>query len=156
MATHFASFAILIITWVAGIAYYLDVRMLARQDKLVVELLLLFLAVLLVLRTISTVRDFIKFRAEEHAAEKKSLSEFFVEIFRSKRAVFLAVTAPYVALFPQLGFFVSSFIYVLIANILLGTRGKTKLILIPLCLVVATYLLFVLALGIRLPRGILI
>ncbi len=158
MPRFVAGFSVILITGIAGFAYYLDIRKLARQDKLIVEILLLFLAVVLVVRTVLTFKELTAFLARRRAAGEQG--EPFPSAFRralhSKEVIFLAATASFIALFPHIGFFVSSFLYVLTANILLGTKGKFKLIAIPAGLTLVTYLLFVLVFQIRLPTGILI
>ena len=157
MAKILASFIVLLVTWAFAITYYVDVVDLARQDKMVVEVLLVFLGIVLLIRTVITIKDFVRLRAEEQeeGKEKAVVSSAFGGLLNQKQVTFFGVTVPYVALFPFLGFFVSSFLYVLVLNVLLGTRGKLKLIGIPAALTVLSYLLFVLALGIRLPRGLL-
>lgn len=157
MASFVAKFTILLIALVFGIAYYIDIMDLARQDKMIVEILLLFLAVTLVIRTVRTIVEYKEFLAlsREQGRKVKSISTVIRNLFKTKEAIFLATTAPYVVLFPRIGFFVSSFIYVLAANILLGTKGKVKLIAIPTGLTVLIYLLFVVVFEIKLPKGIL-
>ncbi len=157
MAVFIARYALLLITSVFGLAYYYDIMDLARKDKIVVELLLLLLVVLIVFRTIATTKNMVKYLAErsEDGEKLESFSKAVKRILRRKEVTFLAVTAPYIALFPIIGFFVTSFIYVLVANIVLGTRGKLKLIAIPTGLTLFAYLLFGSVFNIKLPSGIL-
>lgn len=157
MAGYIAQFAVLLITFAFGLAYYLEISDLAQQDKLIVEVLLLFLAVMLVVRTVATIINFSKFLAQRRQNGEKceAFKEAAKRVLRRKEFIFLAITALYIALFPKIGFFVTSFIYVLIANILLGTRGKLLLIALPAGLTLFTYLLFGSVFNIKLPSGIL-
>ena len=157
MARYIASFGVLLMTLVFGLAYFYEIKDLAQKDKMVVEFLLLILAVMLVIRTIATIKNFSKYLAErrENGEKIESFSLAARRVLRRKEVTFLAATALYVALFPIVGFFVTSFSYVLVANILLGTRGKVKLIAIPAGLTLFTYLLFGSVFNIKLPSGIL-
>ncbi len=157
MAGYIASFSVLLITLVFGLAYYSDIMHLAHQDKLIVEILLVFLAVALLFRTVATIINFSRFLAQRRESGEKgeSFQTAARRVLRTKEVTFLIATALYVALFPKIGFFVSSFIYVLVANYLLGIRGKLKLFAIPAGLVLFAYLLFGSVFNIKLPSGIL-
>lgn len=157
MARYIASFALLLGIWAFGLVYYYQIMDLAKQDKMIVEILLLFLVVVLLFRTVSTIIDFSKFMAKRKEAGEKgeSFSSALRRVLKRKETIFLAATAPYIALFPIIGFFVTSFFYVMAANILLGTKGKLKLVAIPAGVTLFTYLLFVLVFDIRFPKGIL-
>lgn len=157
MAGYIAQFAVLMITLIFGLAYYSEIIHLAQQDKLIVEILLLFLAVVLMIRTVATIVNFSRFLAQRRESGEKgeSFRSTARRVLRSKEVIFLTATALYIVLFPKIGFFVSSFIYVLVANYLLGIRGKLKLIAIPAGLVLFAYLLFGSVFNIKLPSGIL-
>lgn len=157
MVSYFAKFIVLLTTLGFGIAYYIDIMKLELQDKLVVEILLLFLAITLLFQIVRTAMDFTQYLAQRRKKEERLESLYFLipRLLKTKEAIFLMATAPYIILFPKIGFFVSSFIYVLVVNILLGTKGKIKLIAIPTGLILLTYVLFVLVFNIRLPKGIL-
>jgi hypothetical protein len=157
MARFAANFSVLFLIWTFGIVYYLDIFKLARQDKMVVEVLLAFLALVLSFRTIVTIMDFLKCMKKRKADGEhfESFVPALKKVLRRKESIFLAVTVPYVALVPILGFFVSTGFYLFLANIVLGTKNRVQRIAIPLGVTLFTYLLFALLFGVRLPRGIL-
>jgi hypothetical protein len=157
MARFAANFSVLFLIWSFGIVYYLDISRLARQDKMVVEVLLAFLAVVLSFRTIVTIAAFLKFQKKQKADGEKNepISLSIKKMLRKKESVFLAITVPYIAGVPVLGFFVSTCIYLFVANIVLGTKNRIQLATIPLGVTLFTYLLFALLFGVRLPKGIL-
>jgi hypothetical protein len=158
MARFAANFSVLFLIWTFGLVYYLDISKLARQDKMVVEVLLAFLALVLSFRTIVTIIEFSKFMKKRTADGEKGepIAAALKKVLRKKESIFLAVTVPYVALIPLLGFFTCTCAYLFIANIVLGTKNKIQRIAIPLGVCIFTYLLFALLFGVRLPRGILI
>lgn len=157
MASFAAGFALLFVVGGFGLFYFLDIRNLARQDKMVVEVLLALLAVVLAYRAVVTVKDYLRALAERRKSGEpgKPASAALRDLLRRKETLFLAVTVPYIALFPKIGFFVTTFAYLLVSNVALGTRGKLKLLAISAGVTLFTYLLFAVLFGIRLPKGVL-
>jgi len=158
-----SSFAILGVIGAFAISYYIQIMGLEQRHKTVVEFLLIGLFVLLIFRVFVTTKAFIQFRKTQTAPSTNANSSSAMDnivtklkvFIKQDQVIFIIASALFVALFQVIGFFTTAFLYVLVLNILLGTRGRIKLIAIPTGLCIAIYLLFVLALGIRLPTGIL-
>ncbi len=157
MASFAAGFALLLAVGGFGLFYFLDIRNLARQDKMVVEVLLALLAVVLAYRVVVTAKDYLRALAVRRKSGEpgKPAASALRDLLARKETLFLAVTVPYIALFPAIGFFASTFVYLLVSNLVLGTRGRLKLLAIPAGVTLFTYLLFGTLFGIRLPKGIL-
>ena len=154
MRKYFAGFLLLFVAWGFGLTYYIQIRNLLPEDNRIVEVLLVFFAVVLIYRTFDTVRMYVKSRTTSVKDERR-IKEKLRSIIYRKEALFIFITLPYIAAIEPLGFFFTSFLYILAANILLGTRSLRKLIFIPIGFTLITYLLFVGLFDIRLPEGIL-
>lgn len=75
--------------------------------------------------------------------------------FLSKKLTFFALCCGYIIAITKVGFFTSSFIFMLISMFLLGNRRYVSMVAISAGFVLLTYLMFVYFLHIKLPVGVL-
>lgn len=139
-----------------GLAYYSDIRKLPAREKMVVEYILIALAVLVAIEAGRAIIDFRKFLMEQNTDRTKFDSNAILGLSENKQVIVIVLTAIYMIIFPILGFFVTSFLYVFLLNLILGIRNKLQLVAIPAGLLVFVYILFVILFSVKLPAGILI
>ncbi|MFG6117985.1 tripartite tricarboxylate transporter TctB family protein [Thalassobacillus sp. B23F22_16] len=135
-----------------ALIYFFDVRTLPDpEEKNLVMWLLIGLGFLLVF---DAGRSLYKgFRSKESGLL------FFKDWWKwgkSKEAILVYSVVGYVALIPVIGFFVTSFVFVLVLNLVLKNRKWWESIIIPTILLIAVYIMFVWFLGVDLPQGFII
>ncbi|MEN1762000.1 tripartite tricarboxylate transporter TctB family protein [Anoxynatronum sibiricum] len=155
---------VLVIIGGFSMAYFNDISRLAQREKLVVQGLM---AVVLVLWVVQAVRLFIEIRKSvsdnkspqtQQNKETKQIHNqpTMKELMANKQVLLIILAAIYMIVFPFIGFFVTSFIFVLAVNLLMGTKSKLQLFAIPTGLLIFVYILFILIFKVRLPAGIFI
>lgn len=93
-------------------------------------------------------------QAREHGVEAGFWSLVGTGAAGIQRLGVLALAIAYVFLLPHLGFFICTLVFLIASMALLGIRKPAQLALVPLIMTSVGYGLFVLALGISLPTGI--
>ncbi|SFE54643.1 tripartite tricarboxylate transporter TctB family protein [Alteribacillus iranensis] len=136
-----------------AVVYYLDVRTLPEpEERNLVVLLLWGLGILLVIETSrSLIRGWRK-RQEEHSSFFQDMKAWVM----GKQAILLFGIIAYVIFVPIVGFFVTSFVFIVLLNYLLESRKAWELTVIPVILLILIYVLFSMFLGVELPRGFLV
>lgn len=164
MKKQITDMMVLVIIGGFSMAYFNDISRLAQREKLVVQGLM---AVVLVLWVVQAVRLFIEIR--KTVSDKKSPQsqqnketkqihnqQTMKELMANKQVLLIILAAIYMIVFPFIGFFVTSFIFVMAVNLLMGTKSKLQLFAIPTGLLIFVYILFILIFKVRLPAGIFI
>jgi putative tricarboxylic transport membrane protein len=140
-----------------GLIYFLDVQRLPEaEERTVVDILFWILLVLLAMEASRTLYLMVKdAKTKVHAVEIKKAKERIQDGLSNKSIILMIFFIIYVMLIPKVGFFVSSFLFVMLLKYYLGSRKLWELVLIPTGLLSIVYLIFVKLLLIKLPPGIL-
>ncbi|UTR12052.1 tripartite tricarboxylate transporter TctB family protein [Evansella sp. LMS18] len=138
-----------------GTAYYFDVLTLPNREEQLIVKILFYLLIILVLFEFS--KSLFKFAAgrKKQDRSKKQLQDLRT-LLTNKPMILSLMMIGYLVLIPLIGFFVSSFVFLLFLNFHLGNRKVKELFVIPGAVLIFTYFLFVQLLNIRLPAGILV
>jgi hypothetical protein len=104
--------------------------------------------------------SFIAPNVEKNEEKKQSVGLFnFLKKKRERSIhlfVFSASTVTYVFIIPLLGFYLSTFIFMMISFLYCGMKSKVALVLTPLLSTVFLYLVFTQWLSVQVPEGMFI
>mgnify|MGYP005847696139 CR=1 FL=1 len=137
-------------------AYWLQIRTLRAREVVVVNLLLIIFAVLSVLQIGKGLVELRRLSADADPEVSRRPDMSFGKFLKNKSFLLIVLTIAYIAVFPLLGFYVTTFLFLTTANVLLGTRNKLVLTLLPVGMLAFIYVVFTLLFRIRLPSGILL
>lgn len=137
-------------------AYWLQIRTLRAREVVVVNLLLIIFAVLSVLQIGKGLVELRRLSAAADPEARRTPDMRVGKFLANKSFLLMALTIAYIAVFPLLGFYVTTFLFLTSANVLLGTRNKLVLALLPAGMLAFIYVVFTLLFRIRLPSGILL
>lgn len=137
-----------------SVAYWEDIRSLPERETVVIKLLLLVFTILTVQQLIRNC-VFLLRQKRYFSPETQGKGIDFTAIVRSKTFIVICAITGYIILFPILGFFFVSYIFLLLGNYLLGIRNRVFNVLFPLLFLLGIYLIFSLLLGVSLPKGII-
>lgn len=142
-----------------GIYYFFDVQGLPNlQERLIIQILFWGLMILLVIeasRTIYKIRKEQEDQNEENQ-NRASINELLKKWLINKPVMLMAGIGSYIYLFPKVGYFITSLVFLALFNYLLGSRKIWELTFLPASVLIFIYFIFVFLLDIRLPSGILI
>lgn len=148
MAGKIGNLTLLLVIGLFGVAYFFEVQRLPLpEERLIVGILALLLVVLLAAEAGRTIYKMV--------AERKSKEEKNHNGLDAKLLVLLVSFTGYVLLFPWLGFFVTSLIFLTGLTVFLGSRNFWEYLTIPLGLLVLVYYIFAHLLHVRFPKGLL-
>ncbi|GAB3797613.1 tripartite tricarboxylate transporter TctB family protein [Virgibacillus kimchii] len=155
MAANIGNYLLLIIIGAFGLYYFLDVRSLPNpQERVIVEILFWVLVVLLAIEASRTTYKLWKENKNEN--NKQSIKSILKGWILNKPVMLFVGLSLYILLLPIIGFFVTSAIFLVTYNYLLGSKKLWELTLLPIAILISVYILFVLVLDVRLPDGFLI
>lgn len=153
MAHEIKNILFLIAIAVFSIFYYLDVRQLPEpEERSLVVILLIGLGILLIVETGRSIVRGIKNRKDEN---NTSFFQDLVKWLKGRQSLLLISMIAYVILIPIIGFYVTSFLFIVFLNYFLESRKIWELTVLPLVLLLLIYLLFNVFLGVNLPEGFL-
>lgn len=156
MAEKTGNLILILILGGFGLYYFLDVRSLPNaEERLIVENLFWFLVVLLVIEASRTIYQIWRDRKKEKKMEN-SLQNLIKAWLFNKPVMLMVGLTVYIILFPLIGFFVTSFLFLVGFSFFLGSRKFWELSVIPVISLAFLYFIFVYFLEIRLPKGIFI
>ncbi|MEW6663158.1 MAG: tripartite tricarboxylate transporter TctB family protein [Bacillota bacterium] len=138
--------------------YRHDVQRLPRpQERIVVEFLFVIIMVLVALEAIRTLFQLIsKHYPKEKTSDPPVTPEpQWYHWFLGKQFMLMLTSSLFLFLVPLLGFFLVSFLFLVLLNWYLGSRKVLEYVVFPVGFLCFIYGFFVLFLQVKLPKGIL-
>lgn len=153
MSKPIGNLVILFVLAILTSIYFFDVQTLPnKEERIVVETLFYILLFLMIIEAIKSIISVVKDRTRSEDSRASSFT--WGSLVKNKQGILFISLVVYVLGIPVLGFFVTSFIYMIFLNYFLKNRKKWQIFVIPVLVLTVCYLLFVQILNIRLPAGI--
>lgn len=129
--------------------YFMEVRGHKAQDLMLIKPVFYMMVVLFFINTATDLRDIVRNRDKEAAAETGERRSLKTILSFAGLAVLLVAALPYV------GFLISSTVFIFLALSMFKVNKKEILYLMPICVSVILWALFEHGFGVELPVGLL-
>ena len=133
--------------FLALLFYFLSLSDLPQLERKLFPIIILVCAILFIF--IDLIYIF-KNRNNSVSASQFIKKDTLLKIFYMSIAIIV-----YLALLDNIGFFITSFLFMVFLFIMLGVKEKPKMILISVATLLSIYFIFILGLGLKFPSGML-
>lgn len=146
---------LLIVLMSYAIVYFLEIiKFPYFEQRITITILFIAFSFFCVLEIIANLISLSKNKKDGKVKEEKVFNISFKKLLYDKKILLTLLLIFYAVLIPFLGFFTTSFIFLVLTLYMLGTRNYYLVFGLPIGLVLCFYYCFVVLLKVRIPTGV--